>query len=100
MTGNTQVIWVRSEAKYFCKRGWTQHRVICPAGTHVILRSAPLRASRRMDATHGLAAILRDAAKTLLLRMTSEIASKALRMTAVTSVAWISLRSIQATRDA
>jgi hypothetical protein len=23
MTENTQVIWVRSEAKYFCKRGWT-----------------------------------------------------------------------------
>ena len=23
MTGNTQVIWVRSEAKYFCGRDWT-----------------------------------------------------------------------------
>jgi hypothetical protein len=29
---NTQVIWVGSEAKYFCKWGWTQHRVICPFG--------------------------------------------------------------------
>jgi hypothetical protein len=31
-----------------------------------------------MDATHGLAAILRDAAKTPLLRITSEIASQPL----------------------
>jgi hypothetical protein len=31
------------------------------------------QASRRMDATHGLAVILRDAAKTPLLRMRSEI---------------------------
>jgi len=36
-----------------------------------------LRASRRMAATHGLAAILRDAAKTPLLRMRSEIYSQA-----------------------
>jgi hypothetical protein len=34
-----------------------------------------------MDATHGLAAILRDAAKTPLFRMTSVIASQALSMT-------------------
>jgi hypothetical protein len=33
-----------------------------------------------MDATRGLAAILRDAAKTPLLRMRSEIYSQALRM--------------------
>jgi hypothetical protein len=32
-----------------------------------------------MDATHRLAAILRDAAKTPLLRMRSEIASRLLR---------------------
>jgi hypothetical protein len=36
-----------------------------------------------MDAMHGLAAILRDAAKTPLLRMRSGIASQALRMAAV-----------------
>jgi hypothetical protein len=34
-----------------------------------------------MDTTRGLAAILRDAAKTPLLRMRSEIASQPLRMT-------------------
>jgi hypothetical protein len=33
-----------------------------------------------MDATHGLAVILRDAAKRPLLRMRSEIYSQALRM--------------------
>ena len=37
------------------------------------------QASRRMDATNGLAAILRDAAKTPLLRMRSEIYSQARR---------------------
>jgi hypothetical protein len=35
-----------------------------------------------MDAMHGLAAILRDAAKTPLLRMRNEIASQALRRAA------------------
>jgi hypothetical protein len=39
MAKNKQVIWVKREAKYFCKWGWTQHRVICPAGAHVILRA-------------------------------------------------------------
>jgi hypothetical protein len=38
------------------------------------------QASRRMDATHGLAVILRDARKGALLRMRSEIYSQALRM--------------------
>jgi hypothetical protein len=38
------------------------------------------QASRRMDATHELAAILRDAAKTPLLRMRSKIYSQALTM--------------------
>ena len=32
MAKNKQVIWIESEAKYFCKKGWTQHRVICPIG--------------------------------------------------------------------
>ena len=31
-----EVIWVRPEQKYFCKRGWTdhfgKHEVICPSG--------------------------------------------------------------------
>src|SRR5947207_15776942 len=31
-----EVIWVRREQKYFCKRGWTghfgKHEVICPSG--------------------------------------------------------------------
>src|SRR6266404_3171685 len=31
-----EVIWVRCEGKYFCKRGWTshfgKHEVICPSG--------------------------------------------------------------------
>jgi hypothetical protein len=30
--GNTQVICVERKQKYFCKRGWTQYRVICPIG--------------------------------------------------------------------
>jgi hypothetical protein len=33
-----QLIWVKRKAKYFCGRGWTQHRVICPPGTHFIQR--------------------------------------------------------------
>jgi hypothetical protein len=49
--------------------------------TDLILRSAPLRASRRMVFSAVLAAILRDGASRLL-RMTVGIAS--LRMTAVT----------------
>jgi len=32
----SELIWVVSEAKYFCKRGWTSHfgknEVICPSG--------------------------------------------------------------------
>jgi hypothetical protein len=28
---NKPVIWVESEAKYFCKRGWTGKSVICPS---------------------------------------------------------------------
>jgi hypothetical protein len=32
-----EVIWVRRETKYFCKRGWTgrfgKHEVICPPGS-------------------------------------------------------------------
>jgi len=47
--------------------------------TDLILRSREA-ASRRMDATLGLAAILRDARKSALLRMRSEISSRALRM--------------------
>src|SRR3977135_225532 len=39
----------------------------------LILRSGLLAASRRMDAMHGLAAILRDARKSALLRMRSEL---------------------------
>src|SRR5438128_9729703 len=31
-----EVIWVKPETKYFCKRGWTaklaKHEVICPSG--------------------------------------------------------------------
>jgi hypothetical protein len=38
------------------------------------------QASRRIEATHGLAAILRDAAKTPLLRMRSKIYSQPLGM--------------------
>jgi hypothetical protein len=41
--------------------------------TDLILRSGLLAASRRMDTTQGLAAILRDARKGALLRMRSEI---------------------------
>src|SRR3981081_3647506 len=44
-----------------------------PGNTDLILRSLREQASRRMDATHGLAAILRDARKGALLRMRSEI---------------------------
>ena len=33
-----EVIWVRRETKYFCKRGWTgnlaKHEVICPSGAY------------------------------------------------------------------
>jgi hypothetical protein len=32
MARDVQVIWVRSEPKYFCKGGWTGVSVICPAG--------------------------------------------------------------------
>src|SRR5271156_3437940 len=39
---------------------------ICEASTVLILRSALLRASRRMDATLGLAAILRDGAEPVI----------------------------------
>jgi hypothetical protein len=46
------------------------------AHADLILRSGPLAASRRMDATYGLAAILRDARKSALLRMRSEIFSR------------------------
>jgi hypothetical protein len=55
MARNKQVIWVNREARYFCKRGWTQHRVICLAGKinpvisanrNVILRCELLRASK------------------------------------------------------
>jgi hypothetical protein len=28
-----QVIWVKSEPEYFCKRGWTGELVICPTGS-------------------------------------------------------------------
>src|SRR6266702_7663884 len=32
----SELIWVRPEEKYFCKRGWTshfgKHEVICPSG--------------------------------------------------------------------
>jgi hypothetical protein len=54
MARNTQLIWVKREAKYFCRWGWTQHRVICPAGKinpmisakrNVILRCSPSSAS-------------------------------------------------------
>jgi hypothetical protein len=44
--------------------------------THLILRSALLRASRRMVATSGLAAILRDAAKWPLLRMRTNLGAQ------------------------
>jgi hypothetical protein len=27
-----EVIWVKRERKYFCKRGWTGKSVICPSG--------------------------------------------------------------------
>ena len=37
---NKQVIWVRRKQKYFCKRGWTQHRVICPSGKIDLMISA------------------------------------------------------------
>src|SRR6266566_2937253 len=33
---SVEVIWVRRQTKYFCKRGWTdhfgKHEVICPSG--------------------------------------------------------------------
>ena len=35
MTDNTQMICLGSEAKYFSRRGWTQHRVICPAAKSI-----------------------------------------------------------------
>jgi hypothetical protein len=30
MARNKQLSWVKRKTKYFCKWGWTQHRVICP----------------------------------------------------------------------
>jgi len=32
ITMDVEVIWVRSEPEYFCKRGWTGMSVICPTG--------------------------------------------------------------------
>jgi hypothetical protein len=32
MAMNKHLIWVKREANYFCEKGWTQHRVICPSG--------------------------------------------------------------------
>jgi hypothetical protein len=79
---NTQVIWVKREAKYFCKRSWTQHRVICPstkstwwfpqAQRHPEVRALSC-APRRMAASAARNHILRDAAKTPLLRMTVKL---------------------------
>jgi len=38
----SELIWVRPEQKYFCKRGWTgqlaKHEVICPSGKIYALR--------------------------------------------------------------
>ena len=31
-----QVIWVKSEPKYFCKQGWTCDLAICPSGNRQI----------------------------------------------------------------
>ena len=40
-----EVIWVRREQKYFCKRGWTshfgKHEVICPSGKKVVITLFP-----------------------------------------------------------
>jgi hypothetical protein len=48
MTGDTQVICLGSEAKYFCKWGWTQHRVICPGdGKEMLMPSGERRQARR-----------------------------------------------------
>src|ERR1700735_3447476 len=30
---DVEVIWLRSEPEYFCKRGWTGESAICPSGT-------------------------------------------------------------------
>jgi len=47
---NTQVIWVERKSKYFCKWGWTQHRVICPIGrTHRCSRHPEERRLRRVS---------------------------------------------------
>jgi hypothetical protein len=32
MARNKHLSWVKRKTKYFCKWGWTQHRVICPIG--------------------------------------------------------------------
>jgi hypothetical protein len=34
------VIWVKRKTKYFCKWGWTQHRVICSTGKINLVISA------------------------------------------------------------
>jgi hypothetical protein len=46
--------------------------LLCDVAVDLILRSGLLAASRRMDAIHGLASILRDARKRALLRMRAE----------------------------
>jgi hypothetical protein len=38
-----KVIWVRREAKYFCKWGWTGNSLICPSGSRAV------RGSRWLD---------------------------------------------------
>jgi len=42
MADDVEVIWVKREREYFCKRGWTQNREPRPSGKSVGLASAPV----------------------------------------------------------
>jgi hypothetical protein len=33
-----QVIWLKTEARYFCERGWTGTLLICPSGVRRLWR--------------------------------------------------------------
>jgi hypothetical protein len=70
-----QVIWVRREWEYFCKGGWTGKSLflksLAKEQGDLILRSASSRVSKDGE-RNGVAAILRDARKSGLLRMRAE----------------------------
>ena len=46
MARDMEVIWVKSERKYFCKRGWTCRSVICPSGSQLSIINASQRVAR------------------------------------------------------